>query len=227
MAKSLEERVNELEKIVESQKKQIQRSSDQWEILNLVDNYEFKLGGGQFADVEKMFAQKTPGVKVQMMWGIYEGLEGVKRLFTGFHGSFMGEPTPGAMFMLMNTTPVIEVAGDGKTARAVFICEGHETNRFATGKLQAYWTYGRRSFDFVKEDGEWKIWHYTVNGGYMTPYEKSWVEGFEHVDYGMAPEYKPDKPPVNRWMYSPDAVTPYNPKPPEPYSTWDDVKESY
>ena len=60
------------------------------------------------------------------------------------------------------TTPIIEIAGDGKTAKAVWYSPGlglssHINGENVTVGSTFFWEkYGA---DFVKEDGQWKIWH--------------------------------------------------------------------
>ncbi|MDB9822197.1 nuclear transport factor 2 family protein [Deltaproteobacteria bacterium] len=64
--------------------------------------------------------------------------------------------------MHTNTTPIIEIAGDGKTAKGIWYSPGiglstHiEGNNVSAGGTFFWEKYGA---DFVKEDGEWKIWH--------------------------------------------------------------------
>ncbi len=53
------------------------------------------------------------------------------------------------------TTPVIQVARDGQTARAVWMCPGLE------GTTLTWIKYG---CDFKIQDGRWKIWHLHVYG---------------------------------------------------------------
>jgi hypothetical protein len=219
MSKELLDKINSLDK-------KIQRSLDYQEVDKLMNKYEVILAAGRYKDVEDMFALKTPGVRVEMMWGIYDGPEGIRKLFSGgVHKEMLGVPgnmKPGVMVVLPNSNPVIEVAGDGKTAKAIWICFGHETLPGSDGKLQAYWAYAKRAADFIKEDGVWKIWHYRVYGGFMTPLGKSWVEGFEHRDVKFPEEYNPDRPPTSNWMYKPDMPVVHEPLPPEPYETFDE-----
>jgi len=61
-------------------------------------------------------------------------------------------------------TPVIEVAGDGQTAKGIWysiglavrgtVAEGGQTS-ISTG-----WMWEKYAADFAKEDGKWKIWHF-------------------------------------------------------------------
>lgn len=68
----------------------------------------------------------------------------------------------GALLMHSLTTPLVEVAGDGKTAQAMWYSLGQVTNAGPDGKASGSWMHERYAVDFIKEDGEWKIWHFFV-----------------------------------------------------------------
>ena len=201
----------------------VQLALDIHEIQNIMNKYEILVHVGEWEKVEAMFA-RDPDVRVEMTWGIYDGTAGVKKLFSGLHNFWMGKAgalKPGLMFALPNANPITEVAGDGKTAKATWLCMGHET-MIVDGNPQGFWAFAKRACDYIKEDGEWKMWHYRVYGGFMTPYEQSWVKGFEHHMGEIPEEFKPDRPPSSPlWMYKPDAVFQYEPLVPEPYETFD------
>ena len=58
------------------------------------------------------------------------------------------------------STPLIELAEDGKTAQGMWYSMGQRTTLNEDGQTAcALWVYGRICVDFVKENGEWKIWH--------------------------------------------------------------------
>lgn len=200
------------------------------EIQNIMGRYSYMHTAGLHKESGDLFALKTPGVRAEMMWGVYEGEAGIRRLYPGFHewadrdeGS--GKPRPGTMHMHTLTTPVIEVAGDGKTAKAVWISPGHETGAFGGSKqLEAHWAWCKYAADFIKEDGQWKIWHLHVYGLFMSPYNQSWVEQpNDHPAPPLPDEFKPDRPPTTHWMYSTDRVPEYVPAPPQPYETFDEA----
>jgi len=208
-ARSLEERVQRLEDI--------------HEIQNVFGKYEYYHTADMQEETVELYAQKTPGVSAEIAnWGVYEGIEGIKRLFVGLHRQGGKEALVGSMHMHTLTTPVVEVAGDGKTAKAVWISPGHETSGME-GKFTAQWAWLKYGVDFVKEDGKWKIWHSHVYPIFMTPYEKSWVEAPPHTNSPMVvpDELKPDKPSTYLWEYSTDRVYENVPAAPEPYDTWD------
>lgn len=64
--------------------------------------------------------------------------------------------------MHTSTTPVIEIAGDGKTAQGAWYSPGVGIMpRIENGKVtvQAMMFWEKYGADFVKENGAWKIWH--------------------------------------------------------------------
>ena len=191
-------------------------------IRNLMGRYSFYLTAGRYDNIVELFAKKAPDVRTEMSWGVYDGIEGIRRCYSVFHAKeIVG---PGVMAVHALTTPVIEVAGDGKTARAVWISPGHITGGPFTpdNSIKAHWAWMRYGNDFILEDGEWKIWHLHVFGIFMCPVEKSWAElGDMHAAPPMPPEYAPDRPPTYSWGYHPDAVTELVPAPPLPYETFD------
>jgi hypothetical protein len=165
-----------------------------------------------------------------MDWGVFEGRAGVERFFLGYHGGHDAENPDGRrggdMHMHTQTTPVIEVADDLQTARGVWISPGHETIPLGPdGSMKAFWIWLKYGFDFVKEAGEWKIWHMSVYCNFMCPYEKSWVDmdplpPRRKMPDAHAPDrYLPQPPP---WRYAVDKPHVNIPAPPEPYQTFDD-----
>ncbi len=64
--------------------------------------------------------------------------------------------------MHTSTTPVIEVADDGKTAQGAWYSPGVGIMPvYVDGKvrLQSMFFFEKYGADFVREDGRWKIWH--------------------------------------------------------------------
>lgn len=62
-----------------------------------------------------------------MNWGVYKGKEGLEKLYHGLHNHMMQpskpEEAPG-MIALMDFSPIIEIAGDRKTAGLLVDCIG-------------------------------------------------------------------------------------------------------
>ena len=164
---------------------------------------------------------------MEMAWGIYEGPDAAERCYMVDHvnteGQYGDELRKGQMHIHTLTTPVIEVGGDGKTAKGVWVSPGVES-AVIEGNPEANWGWCKYAVDFVKEDGVWKFWHFHIYGIFLAPYEASWVEaGHPDASPDMPDELKADKPPTTHWMYSPTAVTEYVPAAPEPYETFDEA----
>jgi hypothetical protein len=60
-------------------------------------------------------------------------------------------------------TPVIEVSGDGKTAKGIWYSIGLSVNGNVSAEGQTSvstgWMWEKYAVDFAYEDGKWKIWH--------------------------------------------------------------------
>lgn len=224
MANTTEEKIQSLMEIIKKQQHELDRQAAVNEIVNIMNRYEYLLGTGHLKETVDLFALKTPGVRAEMMWGVYDGVEGIKKLYFKVHKAMGVGEAPGGMAILTNTTHVIEVAGDGKTAKAVWICPGLDTGTYGKGgKPKANWGWAKRAADFVKEDGKWKIWHYHVYGLFMCPFETPWTEVNSHPEMdAMPPELSADKPPTTHWFYSPEAIMKLEPVPPKPYNTFNE-----
>ena len=130
MSGTLAERVQRLEDIEE-----IQKLMSRYAYLNTAHKYD--------ECVDQLFSKSTPGQKVQISgWGIWEGLDAASRCYSGAH-KWMANTLfglPGTLMQHAFTTPLIEVAGDGKTAKGLWISPGHEA-RPEGGVASAYWVW--------------------------------------------------------------------------------------
>jgi SnoaL-like domain len=197
------------------------------EIQNVMGRYSYWHTANMHAECLSLFAMKTPGVRAEMMWGVYDGPESLERLYPGFHAWVDGD-AKGVMHMHALTTPVIEVADDLQTAKATWISPGHETMSFSASAgttPEAFWAWCKYGCDFVREDGQWKIWHLHVFGIFLAPYGRSWAEQPEDMvdPPPMLKEHEPDRPPTTHWQYAPDRVYVNEPSPPAPYATFDEA----
>lgn len=208
--------------------KKIQQVLDIQEIEQLVNRYTWKMEGKRFEEAEDIFALKTPGVRAEMLWGVYEGAEGIRKLYSGLLRYIWDNPShQGRMFVQCFGVSNIVVADDLKTAKLTGEYLGHETWS-PQDRLQAFWTDGCYAMDCVKEDGLWKIWHYHEYGVYYTTFEKGWVE--EALDHPLCPYpdeypdiYRPDRPSTTYWMYKPDENAKLTKgTTPLPYKTFDE-----
>lgn len=231
---SLEEKVARLEKIALNAEKMAQHALDVQQIANLMGRQVYLHEVNQdpeFADT--LFAQKTPGVSWEVAnFGRFEGEE-IRQALNAHGRSPVGMDDinlPGTMFEHTLTSPVIEVAADGKTAKGVWMSPGHETAPDPdTGELKAHWCWSKYGCDFVKEDGEWKLWHYHVYATFRTPYEKSWVEqesAEKEAKMNLMASQRLGKPGTTTYHhpYSTKTLPELVPEPPVPYETFDESK---
>jgi len=133
------------------------------------------------------------------------------------------------------TTACIEVAGDGKTAKGMWYSPGAMANLDAkTGVPNQVWMWERYGADFVKEDGQWKIWHLRI----CTDFGGDWPKkangvasvfntGNENAG-GPPPEILALQPKLDEYAenykeYSPTKVPDNSLRPPEPYYTFSET----
>ena len=228
---------DELEKLALA----VQRLQDVHEISNLMSRLVYL---GQRWDYESMlacFAQETPGVTVEIgRRGVFEGIDGARRtlveigtLMDRRHASGMREAFPdlqiaddahvGRQENQAIGTPLIEVAGDGRTAKGLWSTPVSQTEfDGASGKPAAFWLWIRYAVDFVREPAGWRIWHFHLIPRYRTPFGQSWVEP-PTVPMKAPPGFpEPDRPPTE-YFDSYEMTLPVKnvPRLPEPYQTFD------
>lgn len=138
------------------------------EIENLMGKYShYGLLRGE-STIEELFAMKQSDVFWKTPQGP-EGIEGMKKRFLQ-----PGEANPGLVGGQLHEhamlTPIIEVAADGKTAQGVWDSFGPNIQN---GEEVGSWLWVKYGVDFIKEDGQWKIWHMQVFPLFNTSYDKS------------------------------------------------------
>jgi len=153
-------------------------------IQNLVGRYSH-LGQLKGEDtLEPLFAMKTEGVS----WKTPNGPTGIAAMKQRFANP-VETMHAGVLHMHTMFTPVIEIAGDGKTAKGVWDSFGPNVQN---GQDEGSWLQGKYGVDFVKQDDGWKIWHLQFFPVYVTPYNKSITESArERAASGAAPNGPP------------------------------------
>jgi hypothetical protein len=213
--KTLEQRFTDLEH-------EVKRLQAYVEIQNVMSKLDAWHSTGMEKEAMTLFALTMPDVSAEIAdGGVYVGAASIRKIALGVEGFVMERP-PGGLGIHCRTSPLIEVAGDCKTAKALWMSPGLETD--GAPKYQAYWCWCRYGIDFIKENGQWKIWHLHTYPIFKIPYEKSWTESPANLSgpkRQMPEAMKPDKP--TTYMYEYTRELPYEniPAPPEPYETWD------
>jgi hypothetical protein len=151
------------------------------EVENLINKYEVLLSQGYIDRAYKLFAVSEPDVQADVGFGLYYGKEGMETLFIKIHGQLEGNADqegvkPGAFYCVENTSGIVEVAEDLKTAKGLWFGYAFSTPGNHKEGFSANYGMARRSVDFIKIDGEWKIWHYVVYGLISAPIGLSYTD---------------------------------------------------
>lgn len=229
MAKIVDDDIQELKKKMAKLNLEIERLQAADDCENLMDKYQYYHMRGMHKEETELLALKTPGVCVEMLWGIYDEPEGVLR-WQKSEG--YGKPQKaGKLPLHAMCTPIIEVARDGQTVKGVWLMLGAETEKRPDGSVTCNWAAGRFAMDFVKEDGRWKIWKYVTTGALLAPFEKGWLEGNMNraeleklIESALADQgdRRPDRRPSFPFMANKGEWQENIPPVPLPYETWDD-----
>jgi hypothetical protein len=229
----------------------VQLALDLHEIQNVASLHEYYHSAMMHKEeLEAIWAQKTPGVSWTNNTDKYEGMASLKRFYVehlvkdkqrSLEALNKIDPSikvipenygAGILWSHMLTTPVIEVAGDGKTAKGVWMSFGHVTGPMG-GKMSAVWAYEKYGMDFVKEDGKWKLWHLHTFVDFYCPIDASWTDATKNIASGVGQRVeeepgaadfpKGDKRGVFYKGYSLSTVPKMEPKPPVPYYTFSET----
>lgn len=88
------------------------------------------------------------------------------------------------------TTPLVEVADDCKTAKALWMSPGLETGGHV-GDLAGSWAWEKFYVEFICQDDKWYIWHFHQIDILCSFFYKSWTDDFfTHSLMHVPEEYK-------------------------------------
>jgi hypothetical protein len=96
-------------------------------------------------------------------WGYYVGMDAIREYYVKAHQEKVAAyPAEGCLFHHPVSTGLVYEAYDGKTARGLWYCISQETVPTSKTEADARWYLEKLAIDFLKEDGQWKIWHVVV-----------------------------------------------------------------
>lgn len=169
-------------------------------------------------DVLEHFALNMPDVAVEFAdEGVFTGKEAVEAIVHELIGK---APEVGAMTDIQLTTPVIEVADDLKTAKALWWCPGAGAIPQEGEDPKAIWIWGHLTADFIYKDNTWRIWHLHYYRMVKCSYEKGWVEDTSMVNRPNTPMHPLSTPGTYHNPYTPLSVRDGIPAAPLPYATY-------
>lgn len=120
----------------------------------------------------------------------------------------------------------MQIAEDMQTAKAIWMIEGSITDISEKGPV-TNWCWGYYAADFIKEDGQMKLWHVLHVEDTHCPNGTDWA--MPEDKYPELPEFaelkdlklpEPNHPAAVYELYSPDRGPAKPPRIPEPYKTF-------
>jgi len=215
-----------MEKTIEQKVSQLW---DESEVRKLMARYVYYGYARTWELVPDMFAKRDDIWIDCEGFGVFEGRKGIETFFVHWHHSMEGD-AKGMTALHTLSTESIEIAGDGKTARGLWVSPGVESrHRNPDNALEAFWIWGLYAIDFIKEDGEWKFWHFRIPHLFMCDFHHSWVDlDGQPLASDVANDGRPvaDRPSTFvPTFYGGDKKTTDFFMPPFPYETEDDLKD--
>lgn len=151
-----------------------------------------------------------------------------------YHGVEMTEDNFGVgdLESRLAANPYIVIAADRKTAQGVWFSPAVKAEIGEDGELHGTYLQERIGVDFIRENGQWRIWHYNVYPDFTTElpnetFDDSRYEGRTFDEEGAPNEDHTNKRPEgpkedgNRPMpYCAESIPVWKPPLPEEYSTW-------
>ena len=209
---------------IEALNKEADRQLAIVECKNLINKVIFHGAAWLNEKIIPLWAEREDD-KLEMPWGIYDGIEGVKRFYLkdlgDRHEEGQLDKIKGCMMWYATDTPIVVVAGDQKTAKGLWTSQGVDTWREGDAHPDAYWRWGYYAVDFIKEEEGWKIWHMTFYPLFLTRYEEPWTEApaYDFAFYPVSPD-RPRQAPL--YSYGADKLyRNYAPEIPEAYESYE------
>lgn len=180
---ALEAQVGRLTRVAEA-------GQDRAAVENLFSTYMALHNAFRDPEIVGLWARKgTPDLRAQYSNnGVYTDWDTIM----AYHAQRPNPP--GKLVLHYVTSPIIEVAGDGKTAKGMWMMTGLEsgltTPEAAKGapdfmyeknveingkKVWMHTVYAKYGVDFIKQDGAWKIWHFHCFEVARAPYGLGWI----------------------------------------------------
>ncbi|MBQ6335437.1 MAG: nuclear transport factor 2 family protein [Erysipelotrichaceae bacterium] len=151
--------------------------------------------------------------------GVFEGKKAVEAVV---HDLIVRPEEKGYMLDMQLTTPMIEVADDVKTAKALWWCPGISAVPRENEDPQALWCWGMVGVDFINKGNEWKVWHLHYFRFIRCDYHKGWVEDTSLRNRLNTPLHPLSKPSTYHDPYSYLSIRQGIPACPRPYASYEE-----
>ena len=172
---AIDDRVDQLLQRVSDLEAQVRRHDDIQAVRTLQFKYGYYMDKCLFGEIVDLFAADAV---LHFMGGIFRGKAGARRLYGGSSG--LNGPTHGMLFEHIISQDIVDVAGDGLTAKGRFRCflQGgvHDTKQDAPPQIpRQFWEAGIYENVYVKDAGIWKIQLFNYRVVYQANYETGWA----------------------------------------------------
>ena len=103
-------------------------------------------------------------------YGYYVGMDAIRTYYVDAHQERLA-PLNGVGYMENHavSTPYVELAGDGMSARGLWYSIGQETYPGPDGAPRALWVNDKIAADFLLESDGWKIWRLVLSNDVWHP----------------------------------------------------------
>jgi hypothetical protein len=186
---------------LEELEKQVTLQEDIQAIENLQKTYGYYFDSNMWSEIVDLFSDtQTESVEIADH-GVLYGKKGVEHIYhdiIGARGRKVARE-PWIQFIVMQIGAVIDVAPDGKTAKARFQTWLFEAKPYGAYPRQEY-LHGYYENKYVKENGKWLFSKLHWNNTFCSPVEDGWLNL-----------------PLMGWMPLPDADAPPTAFHPYPY----------
>ncbi len=170
-------------------------------VQNIMAKFQYYYTVSDYDAIGKLFYESDT-TTAEVPGGKYIGIQEIRtKAFGGFPGGPMpkpegGEEKPeapkgeeskgpagpvneggGRLQIHTLTTPLVEVADDCKTAKALWMSPGLETGGHV-GDLAGSWAWEKFYVEFICENDKWFIWHFHQIDILCSFFYKSWTDDF-------------------------------------------------
>ncbi len=103
-------------------------------------------------------------------YGYYVGLDAIRNYYVDTHQKRIGALNGvGYMECHAVSSPYVELAEDGQSARGLWYSIGQETYPDENGHVRGLWVNDKIAADFLLEEDGWKIWHLVLSNDVWHP----------------------------------------------------------
>lgn len=192
MSTELEKRFAAIESRIAELEGQVRRLNDRAEIENLMGRHQYFYTAGLGSRIVGELWTRRDDARIEYgASGVYQDLWKVKTFY-------ISERLPGRLSNCAITTQSLEIAGDGNSARGLWMAIGTETDagdlspappqqddqrrmlmssETADGRsYRAEWLWQKYEVTFLREEGRWKIWRFHVSEFFRCPFNRDWVQ---------------------------------------------------